>query len=143
MRNSTVYHSSIRFITFIHLQYPKPKQCTIYTIVYAGLNVAKNYRCEMRLHSPGSRSSITWCGPVTSIDPYWDLDSLEYKFIMDMTAVKHFNNGKDYFGDHNKDKLGEYNIPLMVNLVKKTLDLDQSDCQGATAAAASSEVDDK
>ena len=34
-----------------------------------------------------------------------------------------FNHGKEYFGKHNKDKNGEYVLPLSVKIEKKKLGL--------------------
>lgn len=97
-----------------------------YAQVIGGERVAKNYRVELKLSSSEKEFTHTHYGPVFSADvgKPWNR---EETYIIDKKRFALFNNGFDYFGDHNKDKNGEIIVPIMVKIIKKELDIPQED----------------
>ena len=92
--------------------------------VIGGKQVAKKYRVELRLSSNKSSVSLTHNGPVFPIE-FFPLAAANDKESFEISCSKFtfFNHGKEYFGDHNKDKNGEIVLPLSVKIEKKELDL--------------------
>ena len=92
--------------------------------VIGGKQVVKKYRVELRVSSKKSSVSLTHSGPVFPID-YFPSAAAKDKESFEISCSKFafFNHGKDYFGDHNKDKNGEIVLPLSVKIEKKELDL--------------------
>jgi len=92
--------------------------------VIGGEHVAKKYRVELRLHSSEMASTLTYHGPVYSVDfkkAWMDKEA----FTIDKKKFALFNFGVDHFGNHNKDKNGEIHVPIMVKIIKKELDIPQ------------------
>ena len=84
--------------------------------------MANKYRVEMRLSSSEKEFTTTHHGPVFSVDVLhpW---KREEAFSVDMKKFGVFNNGYEYFCNHNKDKNGEITVPIMVKIIKKELDI--------------------
>ena len=92
--------------------------------VMGGKQVAKKYRAELRVSSNESIASVTHSGPVYPID-CWTTDATKNKESFEMSCPRFafFNHGKEYFGDHNKDKNGDVVLPLSIKIEKKELRL--------------------
>jgi len=93
-------------------------------VVIGGEHVANKYRVELRLYSSEMVSTHTYHGPVYSVDFEGSWGDKE-AFSIDKKKFALFNNGFEYFGDHNKDKNGEIHVPVMVKIIKKELDVPQ------------------
>ena len=77
-------------------------------------------RAELRVFSYDMVNTVTHFGPVFALD---ENSPFEHEEAFEMSAKRFaaFNDGYDYFGDHNKDKNGEVTIPISVEIFKKEL----------------------
>jgi hypothetical protein len=71
--------------------------------VIGGARAAQKYRSEIRLGSSDTDDSLTYNGPVLDIDAEWSANVGVH--VVEAIFVK-YNQGKDHFGPHNVDKLG-------------------------------------
>ena len=97
-----------------------------HAVVIGGRHVANKYRVKLRLYSSEMESTLTHHGPVFPVDfeePYNNKEA----FIVDKKKFALFNKGSARFGDHNKGKNGEIIVPIMVNIIKKELDIPKED----------------
>ena len=89
-------------------------------MVFAGENVSKKYRVEMRLSSYDVDSShIFNCDPIS-------FDEIGMKcrskiFVVSDEQFKIYNKGRAELGDHNRDKNGELTTPVSFKIIKKKL----------------------
>ena len=88
--------------------------------IIAGKRAAKKYRAELRIFSNEMVNSVTYYGPVLSLD---ERAPFEHQEAFEISSKKFavFNNGFDYFGDHNKDKNGEIVMPIAPKITKLEL----------------------
>ena len=95
-------------------------QVEVFPYVIGGERVASKYRVELRLSSDEKEFSHTHHGPVFSVDVKepWNREEV---YRIDKKIFALFNKGVNYFGEHNEDKNGELNIPIMINIIKKEL----------------------
>ena len=86
-----------------------------YIYVVGGKEVAKKYKAELRIYSPMKRTFLSFIYPVFPVDnPMPDGEA----FYMNPEWFETFNNGFNYFGNHNKDKNGEIVIPVWYKIIK-------------------------
>ena len=123
-RNS-IDHDGHIFCTFLNVLF-SPSIFVAYCIVIGGERVANKYRVELRLNSSEKKFTTTHHGPVLSVDVEepWKHEDV---FVMDTKRFALFNKGFGSFGDHNKDKNGEINVPIMVKIIKKELDIPKNE----------------
>merc|ERR1719188_2871852 len=93
-----------------------------HALVIGGEHVAHKYRVELRLYSSEMESTHTYHGPVFSVDVDEPWESKE-AFIVEKKRFALFNQGFHRFGKHNTNKDGEFNIPIMVKIIKKELNI--------------------
>ena len=92
------------------------------TIVFAGKNIAKKFRAEMRLSSHDVDTSLIFHCNVHCLDDRNEFDASKMFRIMD-DDFKIYNKGHIKLGDHNKDKNGELTMPITVEVKMKKLNL--------------------
>ena len=88
--------------------------------VMGGKQEAKKYRAQFRVSSNDTTVNLTHSGPVFSVDEF---GTEKECFEMSAYRFESFNHGQKYFGDHNKDKNGEYVLPIQPKIIKKGLAL--------------------
>ena len=98
------------------------KMWRCYTIVFAGKNVAKKFRAEMRLSSHNGDTSLVFNCNVYCLDDWKDRDASK-EFRIDEDQFKISNKGYIELGDHNKDKNGEMMMPVTVEVKMKKLNV--------------------
>ena len=113
--------SGLRFrAVLIHVD--EKKYWVSYTVVYAGRNVAKKFRAEMRLSSYDGDTSHNFNCNVYCLDDWKKMDATKTFRIMD-DDFKIYNKGHINLGDHNKDKNGELIMPVSVEVKVKKLNV--------------------
>ena len=88
--------------------------------VLGGKQVAMKYRVQLSVSSNKSSGSLTHSGPVFPIE-FTEFEATNDKESFEISCPKFafFNQGKKYFGKHNKDKNGEIVLPVSVKIEKK------------------------
>jgi hypothetical protein len=51
--------------------------------------------------------------------------------VTHLDTFRHYNGGQDHFEEHNRDLLGEINIPIIVKVSKKTMTASVQDSFGS------------
>ena len=97
----------------------KEKYWKCYTVVFAGKNVAKKFRAEMRLSSRDGDTSLNFNCNVKCLDDWMEFDTTKEFCIID-DHFKIYNKGHIGFGE---DKNGELVIPVTVEVKMKKLNL--------------------
>ena len=115
------------FFTAIVIEGGREKDITLYGSVHVmgGEQEAKKYRAELRVSSNEAPVSLTHSGPMFPVDKVYTYVSTNEEEYFEMRAnrYKFFNHGQIYFGEHNKDKNGEYVLPIEPKIIKKELGL--------------------
>ena len=96
------------------------KYWSCFTVVFAGENVAKSFRAEMRLSSHDVDSSHIFNCNVLCLDNWEKADvSKEFRIMNDQFKI--CNKGHIELGYHNKDKNGELTMPVTVEVKMRKL----------------------
>ena len=105
-------HPRFRFVVH-HRDEEKHWRCS--AKVFGGRNLAKQYGVEMRLSSNEVYSSHVFHCDVSGIDETGGV------FVIPDDQFKMYNKGQVELGDHNKDKSGEFAMPVCFKIIKKEL----------------------
>ena len=113
--------TDLRFMAVLYHN-DEGKQWRSYTMVFAGRNVAKKFRAEMRLSSYDGDASLNFNCNVKCLDNFRRSDASK-EFRIDDGQFKICNKGHIELGDHNKDKNGELMMPVIVEVKMKKLNI--------------------
>ena len=113
--------TGLRFEAFLYHD-DKKEQWRCHTTVFAGKNVAKKFRAEMRLSSHDLDSSHIFNGNVYCLDD-WEWFDASKQFRIDDDHFEFYNNGHIVLGARNRDKNGELKLPVTVDVKIKRLNV--------------------
>ena len=97
-------------------------QWECFIVVFAGENVAKKFRAEMRLSSHDGDTSHTFNCNVYCLDD-WKMFDASREFHIPDEEFKVFNKGHIELVEHNKNKNGELTLPVTVEVKIKKLNV--------------------